>query len=162
MKTIATALASAALLGAVLPAPALAQSHGASHASGGGGHYGGGYHGGSGGYHGGYRGGGDDHGGYYRGGGYRHDGGYPYAIGGLGLGLFLGSAFASPSYYDYPVYSGYSGYSGYSSYPGYYESVEPVAPPYAYDAPRPRARAPQACGAWKWDPAEDRYFWIPC
>jgi len=143
MKILFAALASASLIGATaLPVAALAQSH---HGSGGSFHGGGGYHPG-GGFHGGPG---------FRGGYYHRYGGYPYVIGGLGLGLALGSAFASPWYYDYPAY-----------YPGYYgyEVVEPAPPPYAYDAPPPAAgpRPPAACGAWKWDPSEDKYFWIPC
>jgi hypothetical protein len=156
MKTLTTALAGAALLGAalaVLPAPALAQSHGGGHYSGGGYHGSGGYHGGGdrdgdhwGGYERGYGRGGyrgeyyGDRGGYY--GGYGNGG---YALGGLALGLALGSAFA----YDTPSYDAYPGYR--------YETIERAPPPYAYTSPRR-----YACGAWRWDARADRYFWIPC
>ena len=135
MNTLLPALASVALLAAPLAAQAAPPAFG-GHVSGGAGV--GASHaapafGGHGGYRGGYRGG------YY---GY-----YPgaYALGGFGLGLAAGAAFASPYYYG----------------GGYY------SPPYAYEYDYDYDYGPDAyygqdprCGHWIWNAARGHYDWL--
>jgi hypothetical protein len=174
MKKILAALATMSLLTvglAAAPETAAAQSRGGFH-GGAGVHSGGGFRGGgftSAGRSG-FRGGGfavnrgGFRGGYYN--GWR--GGSRY-YGGVGLGFALGAALAYPWYNDYPAYWGPYGYYG-----GGYVTAVPAAPlyddPWAYDygsssayPAQPQAQAqPQACGAWSWNPGQNRYDWVPC
>jgi len=122
MKTIAKSLAVALASAALITVPFVAQAASGGHGGGGGG--GGGYHG-AGAYHGG--------GGYWHGGGWGHPGywhgGYGYYPGafwggvaiGVGFGGYYGYGYGYPYYgYGYP----YPGYA--APYPGYVVSSGPV------------------------------------
>jgi hypothetical protein len=159
MNKIVAVLASAALaLAPIGVSPASAQMHGGGHGGGGGWHGGGGgWHGGGGGWHG---------GGWHGGGGYWHGGygccwgyGFPWFIGGVGLGLAFASPWYYPAYYGYPPYYGYVGSTVTTlPYDDYNEYGQGAAPPEASPAPG----GPQACGQWVWDQAAGRYNWVGC
>lgn len=161
MKVSVLAAAATLFLSAPL---ATSASHGGGFGGGGGFHGGGGFGGGGGGFHGGgrsfggMRGGGHDLGNHGVGRHGDHDFRHDHFHDRDDLFFFEPDFDLAFGFYD-PWDFGYAGYYAYDVADGYDTTALPPPPPATASAAPPATETSQ-CGAWRWEPAIQKYRWL--